>query len=112
MQAVRADIAEIQKKRGVTVSESLVNADLPATCSPAIVAALEGFCQEQGILYRKMVSRAYHDTLFMASVTPVTMIFIPCRGGVSHRPDEFSTSADIARGALLLAQVLAKVGSE
>ena len=38
-----------------------------------------------------MVSRAYHDSLFMAQLAPVAMIFVPCRGGVSHRPDEFAT---------------------
>ncbi|SNT22157.1 N-carbamoyl-L-amino-acid hydrolase [Granulicella rosea] len=112
MAAVRADIMEIQTKRGVAISESLVNADAPATSSAAIVDALEAICLREGMLYRKMVSRAYHDTLFMASVAPVSMIFIPCRGGVSHRPDEFSTAEDIARGTLLLAEVLAKVGSD
>ncbi len=112
MAAVRADIAEIQQRRGVAISESLVNADAPATSSTAIVDALEAICQREGMVYRKMVSRAYHDTLFMASVAPVSMIFIPCRGGVSHRPDEFSTAEDIARGTLLLAEVLAKVGSD
>jgi len=112
MAAVRADIADMQQRRGVAISESLVNADAPATSSTAIVDALEAICRREGMVYRKMVSRAYHDTLFMASVAPVSMIFIPCRAGVSHRPDEFSTAEDIARGTLLLAEVLAKVGSD
>jgi ureidoglycolate amidohydrolase len=37
-----------------------------------------------------MVSRAYHDSLFMARIAPIAMIFIPCRNGVSHRPDEYA----------------------
>ena len=58
---------------------------------------LEAICDEDGIKYKKMVSRAYHDSLFMARIAPIAMIFIPCRLGVSHRPDEFATPEDIAR---------------
>ena len=61
------------------------------TCDPAILAALEAAAEEAGKSYKKMVSRAYHDSLFMARIAPVAMLFIPCRGGVSHRPDEYAS---------------------
>jgi len=48
----------------------------------------------------------------MARIAPIAMLFIPCRGGVSHRPDEFASSEDIARGALVLAHGLAKLAAE
>ena len=56
-----------------------------------------------------MVSRAYHDSLFMARITPVGMVFIPCRGGVSHRPDEYSAPQEIENGVKVLACTLAKL---
>jgi N-carbamoyl-L-amino-acid hydrolase len=59
-----------------------------------------------------MVSRAYHDTSFMARVAPVAMIFIPCRNGVSHRPDEYATPESIALGTRVLALTLAQLSSE
>ncbi len=59
-----------------------------------------------------MVSRAYHDTLFMAQICPTTMIFIPCRGGVSHRPDEYSSPEQIAAGVRVLAHTLAQAASQ
>jgi ureidoglycolate amidohydrolase len=40
------------------------------------------------------------------------MIFIPCRGGISHRPDEYSSPENIAQGARVLALTLAKLASE
>jgi ureidoglycolate amidohydrolase len=40
------------------------------------------------------------------------MIFIPCRNGVSHRPDEYASPTDITLGTQLLAQTLAKLASE
>ena len=54
-----------------------------------------------------MVSRAYHDSLFMARIAPVAMLFIPCRGGVSHRPDEYASREWIGSGVHVLARTLA-----
>jgi N-carbamoyl-L-amino-acid hydrolase len=59
-----------------------------------------------------MVSRAYHDSLFMARIVPVAMLFIPCREGVSHRPDEYSSPEAIANGALVLAETLAELSAQ
>ena len=54
-----------------------------------------------------MVSRAYHDSLFMSRIAPAAMLFIPCRNGYSHRPDEYASPEDIGRGTLILAEALA-----
>jgi ureidoglycolate amidohydrolase len=112
MQAVRRDCEELCQRRKVTIAEELVNADAPAQSSPHTVQLLEEICAEQGIAYKKMVSRAYHDSLFMARIAPIAMIFIPCRNGVSHRPDEYASPSDIALGTRVLAQALAKLASE
>jgi N-carbamoyl-L-amino-acid hydrolase len=39
------------------------------------------------------------------------MLFIPCRGGVSHRPDEYASAEAIADGALVLAEALAELAN-
>jgi ureidoglycolate amidohydrolase len=112
MAALRADIAEIEQRRGVKVTEECINADLPAVSDPHIVATLEEICAGEGITYKEMVSRAYHDTSFMARVAPVAMLFIPCRAGVSHRPDEFASPDSIALGTRVLALTLARLASK
>jgi len=112
MQAVRRDCEDLRRRRSVTVVEELVNADDPAQCSLHTIELLETICRDQDIPYKKMVSRAYHDSLFMARIAPIAMIFIPCRNGVSHRPDEYAAPGDIERGTHLLAAVLAKLASE
>jgi ureidoglycolate amidohydrolase len=109
MTGISADIAEVETRRGVRVTEELINADTPAHSEPAIVAAIERACHDQGVTQRRMVSRAYHDSNFMARVAPIAMIFIPCRNGVSHRPDEYSTPAAIALGVSVLAQTMAQL---
>jgi ureidoglycolate amidohydrolase len=112
MQAVRRDIEELRQRRSVIITEQLINADAPAQSSPHIVELLEEVCAAHNISPKKMVSRAYHDTLFMARIAPIAMIFIPCRNGVSHRPDEYATPADTTLGVQVLAAVLAKLASE
>jgi ureidoglycolate amidohydrolase len=112
MQTIRRDYEELRQRRKVTIIEELVNADVPAQSSPHTVQLLEDICDEQGIAYKKMVSRAYHDSLFMARIVPIAMIFIPCRNGVSHRPDEYARPEDIALGTRVLAQALAKLALE
>jgi N-carbamoyl-L-amino-acid hydrolase len=111
MAALRADIAEIERRRGVRISEERINADLPAVSDPHILATLEAVCAAAGASYEKMVARAYHDTSFMARVAPVAMLFIPCRNGVSHRPDEYASPEAIALGTRVLAQTLARLAS-
>ena len=97
---------QVSARRRVTIRREVINADAPAECSPVVVEALARACEELAFAYRRMVSRAYHDSLFMSRIAPVAMLFIPCRGGVSHRPDEFASPEDIALGTRVLANTL------
>ena len=108
---VEAAIAEICARRGVRWTLETINANPPATCAAALVDAIEHVCRTHDIASRRMISRAYHDSLFMAQICPTTMIFIPCRGGVSHRPDEYASPEDIATGVAVLAHTLAQLSS-
>ena len=98
-------------KRQVKVLSEVVNADPPAHCDPAVVAALVRGCETHKIRYERMISRAYHDSLFMSRIAPTAMLFVPSRGGVSHRPDEYSAPDAIAQGVLVLAEALAELSS-
>jgi N-carbamoyl-L-amino-acid hydrolase len=109
MDALHSDMREIEQRRGVRVTEELINADAPAHSDPHILDIIETVCREQGASFRRMVARAYHDTNFIAPIAPVAMIFIPCRNGVSHRPDEYASPESIALGARILAGTLAKL---
>jgi ureidoglycolate amidohydrolase len=101
----------ISEKRQVSIQTELLNADSPADCAPEIVEALTQSCVKYGLSFLPVVSRAYHDSLFMARIAPVAMLFIPCRNGYSHRPDEFASPEDIARGTLVLAETLAALSA-
>jgi N-carbamoyl-L-amino-acid hydrolase len=112
MQSVRRDIEALAARRQVRITETFVNADEPAHCSPHIVEVLNQVCRANGIAAKQMVSRAYHDSSFIARIAPIAMLFIPCRNGVSHRPDEYASPVDIALGVRVLASALGKLASE
>jgi ureidoglycolate amidohydrolase len=97
----------ICKRRGIKLEMERLNVDPPAVCDSALVKMISGICRRQKISCKKMISRAYHDSLFMAQICPTTMIFIPCFKGYSHRPDEYSSPEQIEKGVRVLAQTLA-----
>ena len=84
----------ISAKRKVAIHIELLNADAPAQCAPSVVEALFDACR-----------------LFMSRIAPTAMLFIPCRNGYSHRPDEYASPEDIARGTLVLAEALATLSA-
>lgn len=98
---------KVSIERGVSVKTQTINRDAPAACDSGVVNLLAGACEKHGLACDRMVSRAYHDSLFVSRLCPTSMLFIPCRGGVSHRPDEYSSPEAICRGALILAEALA-----
>jgi ureidoglycolate amidohydrolase len=111
MRAIETERKAIAGSRQVEIREEVLNADAPAQCSPAIVETLSESCKKHQLNFVPMVSRAYHDSLFMSRIAPVAMLFIPCRNGYSHRPDEYASPEDIGRGVLVLAETLASLAA-
>ena len=107
LSAIRSACEAVVAKRQVRVEIELINADAPAQASPLITEALAVSCEELGVGSMRMVSRAYHDSLFISRIAPTGMVFIPCRNGYSHRPDEYASPENIDRGVQVLAHTLA-----
>ena len=106
---IMAAAAAVCGRRGVRMELEEINADPPAAGDQATIAIAEQVCAELGLRSMRMVSRAYHDSLFMARVSPTTMIFIPCLNGWSHRPEEYSKPEHMAAGAEVLAHMMARL---
>jgi ureidoglycolate amidohydrolase len=107
--SILAAAQEIGQRRGVRVESAVVNSDPPATSAPAVLDAIAAAAQQLGLPAMRLVSRAYHDTLFLAQRFPSAMIFIPCAHGYSHRPDEFASDEDLRNGVAVLALALARL---
>jgi ureidoglycolate amidohydrolase len=111
LREVEAASIEVCARRRIERSWEVVNADPPSQCAPEIVNALSAACEKSGFGWMRMVSRAYHDSLFLSRIAPTAMLFIPCRGGISHRPDEYASPEAIDKGAAVLARTLATLSS-
>lgn len=106
LERIKQKAQQFGDELGVPTTIELINADPPATSDPAIVAAIEKSCADAKLSHQRMVSRAYHDSLFMSLICPIAMVFIPCRDGMSHRPEEYSSPEAIRAGIEVLARTL------
>lgn len=84
---------------------------LPSRFDPLVTAAVERAATAQGLKALRMSSGAFHDAQFMSRICPSGMIFVPCRGGVSHHPSEYSSPAQLAAGARVLAATLVELAA-
>jgi ureidoglycolate amidohydrolase len=112
LRAIDRACDEVIARRGIRLRKEVINADPPTQSSREAVNALNQSCQRCGISPFPMPSRAYHDSLFMSRITETAMLFVRCRAGVSHRPDEYASAEDIATGTKVLAHALAQLSLE
>ena len=101
---IETAVKEICAHRQIEFTMERLNVDPPAACDAKLVETMAGVARKLNFSMKKMISRAYHDSLFMAQVCPTTMVFIPCFKGYSHRPDEYSSPEQIEKGVRVLAE--------
>lgn len=111
VQSITTASRNLASKHGLELTIEVLNADAPAPCHPMVIEAITRACETTATSWTPLVSRAYHDSLFMSRLAPTGMIFIPCRAGVSHRPDEYASPEHIASGALVLAETLRQLSA-
>ncbi|MBI2528816.1 MAG: Zn-dependent hydrolase [Candidatus Rokubacteria bacterium] len=100
---------QVAKRRGLRVKTEPASRSEPVRCAPRVMAAVEQAAAELGLKHRRMPSGAGHDAQMLASVTDSGMLFIPSRGGRSHRPDEASDWKAIERGTNVLLGALLRL---
>ncbi|MDW5378807.1 M20 family metallo-hydrolase [Halomonas sp. HP20-15] len=72
----------------------------------ACVEAVEAATRTRGFSYRRLLSGAGHDSVYVSRVAPTAMIFVPCRDGISHNEAEYASPEHCARGCQVLADTL------
>jgi N-carbamoyl-L-amino-acid hydrolase len=110
----RGDAIEATVQGALATCTALVTerfSAMPSRFDPLVPDLVEAAARAQGLKPLRMASGAFHDAQFMAPLCPTGMIFIPCRGGVSHHPSEYSTPAQLAAGARVLTAVLAELAN-
>jgi N-carbamoyl-L-amino-acid hydrolase len=77
-----------------------------AACDPVLRSALREGARELGLSESDLPSGAGHDAAFMSRICPSAMVFVPCRAGKSHVPEEWADREAIAAGAAVIYQAL------
>jgi N-carbamoyl-L-amino-acid hydrolase len=102
---------DVARARSIAVEVRPLSATMPAPCAPRVQAAIESACSGLGLGWQRLYSAAGHDAQNLAAITDAGMVFIPSRGGRSHRVDETSDAEAIERGANVLLQTLLRLGA-
>jgi hydantoinase/carbamoylase family amidase len=84
----------IAQQRGVALEIALNHEGSATACSPAVIEGLSTAIARQGIKVRQLPSGAGHDAMAMAALCPIGMIFVRCKGGISHNPAEEIATED------------------
>ncbi len=111
-QALWAQCEDPLKSRGLQLTRTLLSQTRPTACSAVVQDAIENAAKVAGCSSTRLPSGAGHDGVFVARIGPMGMIFVPCRDGRSHTPEEWAEPADCARGAQVLAETLLLLDKE
>jgi len=98
--------AEIAKHRGIGLKTNQVSEDATVPCSRRLVSSLSRAVRDNGHPVVELASGAGHDAVAMSALTEVGMLFVRCKGGISHNPAESVTADDVAVAIDVLSRFL------
>ena len=102
IRSIGDEIRRVGKARGLEAQiENLQDFGVTA-CAPRLVAQMERAVAGQGHRVRRLPSGAGHDGMALGAITEICMLFVRCKGGISHSPLESITEADAAAGVRVL----------
>ncbi|WP_084034742.1 Zn-dependent hydrolase [Anaerobacillus alkalilacustris] len=103
---VREAIHQVSNKRGVSAKVDVKKSVDPKVCSPKVMEAIEEACHQLDQPTMKLQCGAGHDSLIMANITEMGMIFVRSKDGISHHPKEWTDTEDCAIGTQVLFNTL------
>jgi N-carbamoyl-L-amino-acid hydrolase len=95
-------VADAASALGLSAALTKIWTQPPVVFDPDCVECVRRAAARCGYSMRDIVSGAQHDSAYVARVAPTSMIFVPCRDGISHNEAEFSSQEQCARGAQVL----------
>ena len=101
----------LAEARGLEVAIERTYAAEAVACAEWLIEALEEACDGAGEPAERMFSGAGHDGLAMHDLTDIGMLFVRCRDGLSHHPDEAITAEDAERATRVMMQFLRAMAS-
>ncbi|MDC8801986.1 M20 family metallo-hydrolase [Halomonas pacifica] len=100
------ELAALTEAFGVETASERIWASPVVNFDAGCIDAVERAARAQGVAYRRMMSGAGHDAVYVSRVAPTSMIFIPCRDGISHNEAEYATPEHCALGTQVLFEAM------
>ena len=104
--AMLARAREIARRRKLGFEARGVSENPAVRCSPRLVKLLAQAAKDTGHRPIELTSGAGHDGVVMSTLTDVGMLFVRCKGGISHNPAESVTTEDVAVALDVLSRFL------
>jgi allantoate deiminase len=101
----------IARRRGLRLGWRTTQDDAAVACAPALTALLARSVRAQQGRSLVLASGAGHDGVILSSLTPIAMLFVRCRGGLSHHPDEHVAPSDLAMALRALIDFLHRLAA-
>lgn len=104
--------AEIARRRGLKVAWQRTQDNGAVACSPDLTSRLTRSVTAVQGKTLSLVSGAGHDGVVMSALTPVAMLFVRCREGLSHHPDEYASPADLDVALRVMVDFLTRLAQD
>ena len=99
-------IEAIAKRRRLSLQVDVTHENRTVPCAPWLKQQVAEAISGEGFSVFELPSGAGHDGMAMIDIADVGMIFVRCRGGISHHPDEHVELADVDAGARVLLRLI------
>ncbi len=99
---IRQSFSSLCEKRKISMSIEDLQSQGVAACAPWLMQQMDAAVAAQGLKVRRLPSGAGHDGMALQAIADIGMLFVRCKGGVSHHPAEAITAEDAAAGAQAL----------
>jgi allantoate deiminase len=112
LEQLRRHAEQIAAARRITLSWRIAQTSHALACDPALTERLARAVTALGYPLLSLPSGAGHDGVALAALTPIAMLFVRCKGGVSHNPAESVDAADVGVAIDVLSRFLLGLMSE
>jgi len=103
---VREVVAEVAGRRGVEAAVEVIHDERSVACDAALGERMRAAAGAIGLDPPSIPSGAGHDAVILSDHVPVAMLFVRCKGGISHNPAESVTTEDVAAALAVLTAVV------
>ncbi|MEO7318407.1 MAG: allantoate amidohydrolase, partial [Chthoniobacteraceae bacterium] len=106
VKSLRRLATEIARKRGVRLAWTRVQQTASVACDAHLVSLFKAAVAKHQPRVLALPSGAGHDAAAMSAICPVAMLFVRCKGGISHHPAESVNMADVAKAITVLREFI------